>query len=170
MNESKADSTKSYVAYDLETSGFFDDGGEFVEIGAVRVEDGEVTGEFSELCALEGPMDPTASRINHITDEMLEGRRPRSEVFSDFCDFVGDLPVLGFNNHHFDDEFIDREAARAGKPSPTENGSLDVRVILGNHGSLAKWCDTYKIENDEAHRALSDAHATRQLFGAARQK
>lgn len=115
-------------------------------------------------------MDPGASKVNHITDEMLEDKRARAEVFADFCDFVGDLPVLGFNNHHFDDEFIDREAARTGRTSPTENGTLDARVVLGNHGSLAKWCKDFGITNDEAHRALSDAHATRKLFEKAKER
>ena len=158
---------RTYVAYDLETSGFMNGGGEMVEIGAVRFVDGEPDERFDELCALEGKMNPEASRVNHITDEMLAGCRPRAEVFADFCAFVGDLPIVGFNNHHFDDPFIEREAERTGLGSPVANGSHDVRVLLGGHGSLARWCEEFGLVNDEAHRAWADAEVTGRLFGRA---
>lgn len=154
----------SYVAYDLETSDYFPKG-EIVEFGAVKVEDGQVTDEFSELCALNGRMNPKASETNHITNTMLVGKRPLSEVFADFCEFVGTLPLVGFNNQHFDDLFINREAERAGTKSPIDNGSHDAMLMHGR-ATLASCCDEYGIENDEAHRALSDARATRLLYDA----
>lgn len=156
----------SYVAYDLETSDYFPKG-EIVEFGAIKVVDGQVTGEFSELCALDGRMNPKASEANHINDAMLEGKRPLSEVFADFCEFVGELPLVGFNIQHFDDLFIAREAKRAGTKNPVDNGSHDVMLLHGR-ATLASCCDEYGIENNEAHRALSDARATRLLYDAIR--
>ena len=167
MNNNEMDTYKlpnSFVAYDLETSDFMNGGGEMVEIGAVRFVDGEPDERFSELCALEGRMNPKATEVNHITDEMLEGCRPRAEVFADFCHFVGGLPLVGFNNHDFDDPFVDREAERTGLGSPVANGSHDVRVLLGGRGSLAKWCRELRLVNDEAHRAWSDAEVTGRIF------
>ena len=158
----------SYVAYDLETSGFFPDG-EIVEFGAVRVIDGEVTGEFSELCALDGRMNLTASEKNHITDAMLVGKRPLAEVFADFIAFVGALPLVGFNNHSFDDLFIKREVERSGLTNPLEKRTYDTMTLHGRQ-TLEKCCEEYGIDNDEAHRALSDARATRLLYEALRLK
>lgn len=156
----------SYVAYDLETSDYFPRG-EIVEFGAVKVEDGRVTGEFSELCALEGKMNPKASATNHITDAMLVGKRSLSKVFTDFCAFVDSLPLVGFNNKRFDDLFIGREAERAGCRNPVDNGSRDVMLMHGR-ASLASCCQEYGIVNDEAHRALSDACVTHILYDAIR--
>lgn len=156
----------SYVAYDLETSDFFPQG-EIVEFGAVRVEDGQVTGEFSELCALDGEMNPRASEANRITDDMLAGKRPLAKVFADFCEFVDLLPLVGFNNQRFDNLFIAREAERSGIKNPLDNGSHDAMLMHGR-ATLASCCDEYGIENNEAHRALSDAHATRLLYDAIR--
>ena len=156
----------SYVAYDLETSDYFPRG-EIVEFGAVKVEDGRVTGEFSELCALKGKMNPKASATNHITDAMLVGKRSLSKVFTDFCTFVDSLPLVGFNNKRFDDLFIGREAERADCRNPVDNGSHDVMLMHGR-ASLASCCDEYGIVNDEAHRALSDARVTHILYDAIR--
>lgn len=156
----------SYVAYDLETSDYFPRG-EIVEFGAIRVVDGQVTGEFSELCAIDGGMNPKASEANGITDDMLVGKRSLAEVFADFCEFVEPFPLVGFNNQRFDDLFIAREAGRAGIKSPLENGSHDVMLMHGR-ATLASCCDEYGIVNDEAHRALSDARATRLLYDAVR--
>lgn len=152
----------SYVAYDLETSDYFPKG-EIIEFGAVKVEDGLVTDEFSELCALNGRINPKASEANHITDAMLIGKRSLSEVFIDFCEFIGQLPLVGFNNQRFDDLFIAREAKRARIKNPIDNGSYDAMLMHGR-ATLASCCEEYGIENDEAHRALSDARATRLLY------
>lgn len=163
----------SYVVYDLETSTKFEEGGEIVEFGAVKVIDGMlVEPPFHELCALDGRMDPEATIRNHITDDMLVGRRPLAEVFRRFVAFVGGLPLIGYNSASFDDLFINREAKRAGIESPVDDRSHDVMVDL--HGtkdptklrrfSLAKDCETYGIVNETAHRALSDAKATQELF------
>lgn len=137
----------SFVAYDLETSGFLRNGGEIVEIGAVKFEDGQVTGKFSELCALDGKMSSGASKVNHITDDMLVGKRPLAEVFVDFCEFVGALPLVGFNNQSFDNTFIEREAERAEITNPLNNGSHDVMLMHGR-ATLKDCCDEYGIEND----------------------
>lgn len=156
----------SYVAYDLETSGFFPKG-EIVEFGAVRVEDGAVTGEFQELCRLGVPMDPRAAAVNHITDEMLDGSRSLTDVFRDFVEFVGTLPLVGYNNRRFDDQFIAREVARTGSADPLSNGSHDVMALHGRQ-SLARCCEEFGVVNDEAHRALSDARATAMIFSKLR--
>ena len=154
----------SYVAYDLETSDRYPRG-EIVEFGAVRVEDGRITGEFSELCALDGRMNRYASKVNHITDAMLVGRRPLAEVFADFCKFVGNLPMLGFNNWSFDDNFIDRVAERIDISSPVGNGSYDVMRLHGR-AKLESCCKEYGIVIEDAHRALADARATQLLYEA----
>ena len=166
----------SYVVYDLETSGFFDEGGEIVEFGAVKVEDGFITSEFSELCALDGTMNPDANKVNGITDDMLVGRRPLPDVFSDFVSFVDGLPLIGYNSSFFDDLFVNREAVRTGIGSPVNECARDIKADL--HGtkdenklkrySLRTDCLEYGIVNDEAHRALSDSRASQELFEAMR--
>lgn len=156
----------SYVAYDLETSSFYP-AGEIVEFGAVKVVEGRDTDEFSELCSLDGKMNPNASAVNGITDEMLIGKRSLHDVFADFVTFVGDLPLVGFNNVHFDDLFIKRAASKAGLTNPLENGSHDAMLMHGR-ASLDSCCKEFGIHNDDAHRALSDARATHQLFEALR--
>ena len=161
---------RSYVAYDLETSGFFYDGGEIVEIGAVKVIDGKPTDQFSELCSLDGTMNPAAAAKNHITDSMLVGARTLKEVFADFVEFIGDLPLVGFNNKRFDDLFVKRECERHGIRDVTTPETHDAQKMHGGNPSLQSCCEEFGIVNNDAHRALSDAVATQELFENLRYK
>lgn len=154
----------SYVVYDLETSSFYPEG-EIVEFGAIKVVDGRPVEKFSEMCALKGCMNPRATAVNHITDSMLRGKRSLRVVFRCFTRFVGILPLVGFNNHSFDDLFIKREIGRAGGRNILANGSYDVMLMHGR-ATLAKCCEEYGIENDGAHRAVNDARVTYLLYEA----
>lgn len=159
----------SYVSYDLETTGLGTNA-MIIEIGAVRVFDGYEDERFSTFVALpEGArISAGAFAVNHITPDMLEGAPSMDEAFRAFSAFVGELPLVGQNVIAFDNRFIDREAARMGLPSPTENGAFDTMILygelVGRPRSLAAICEHYGVENEEAHRAWSDARATSDCY------
>jgi|GEM_PF-1128639 len=159
----------SYVSYDLETTGLGANA-HIIEVGAIRVFDGYEDERFSTFVSL-----PTGARIgagafevNHITPAMLEGAPSMDEAFRAFSAFVGELPLVGQNVIAFDNRFIDREAARMGLRSPTENGSFDTMILygelVGRPRSLAAICEHYGVDNEEAHRAWSDARATSDCY------
>ena len=164
-----SDLPTSFVSYDLETTGLGANA-MIIEIGAVRVFDGCEDERFSTFVALPkgGRIGAGAFAVNHITSGMLEGAPSMNEALRAFSAFVGGLPLVGQNVIAFDNRFIDREAARMGLPSPTENGTFDTMVLygelVGRPRSLAAICEHYGVENEEAHRAWSDARATSDCY------
>ena len=61
-----------YVVFDLETTGISCEKDRIVEISAVKVVNGKVVEEFSELVNPECKIPYYASRVNGITDEMVK--------------------------------------------------------------------------------------------------
>ena len=71
----------SFVAFDIETSGTFgaakgDAPSEITEIGAVKVENGEIVSRFTSLCNPGRKITPIATKVTHITDAMVASEPP----------------------------------------------------------------------------------------------
>ena len=167
----------SFVAFDLETTGFSDIDS-IIEIGAVRVVGGVVqeTAEFT-FQELVYPMDgksvkPEITALTGITDAEVRKARPIGEVLPDFMRFVGDNILLGFNCMSFDSRFM----TRAGRYTNIiiTNPYFDVMHYasefkyklgyLSSKVALGELAHTLNIENPRAHRALADAITTARVF------
>ena len=165
------DLPRSYVCYDLETTGL-GAAAHVIEIGAVRVFDGWEDERLSTFVALPAGarIEPGAQAVHHISEAMLAGAPSQREAYEMFSEFVGELPLVGQNIVSFDNGFIDRMAARANMRSVVENGSFDTmliyRELVGRPANLAAICAHYGIENDQAHRAWADARATSDCYQA----
>ena len=69
-----------YVLYDLETTGTSSTYDEVIEISAVKVRNGNIVDEFSELVN-PGRLIPYAdSMVNNISDDMVAGAPSFAEV------------------------------------------------------------------------------------------
>lgn len=159
-------SGKCYVVFDLETTGLDADRDRIVEIGAVRVAGGEITGQtFHSLIDPKIKMPPESSAVNHITDDMLKGQPYIKPVLADFLKFVGD-DILVAHNGGFDAAFLDNACARCGFEAPAkyfDTMRLSVYWPKLKNRKLATFLKAAGIENDGEHRALSDATATAKL-------
>ena len=167
----------SFVAFDLETTGFSDIDS-IIEIGAIRVVGGVVqeTAEFT-FQELVYPMDgksvkPEITALTGITDAEVRKARPIGEVLPDFMRFVGDNILLGFNCMSFDSRFM----TRAGRYTNIiiTNPYFDVMHyasafkdklgLSSKKVSLGELSQMLDIENPRAHRALADAVTTARVF------
>lgn len=159
----------SYVCYDLETTGL-GPSSQIIEIGAVRVVDRYEDERFDTFVALDkgAHIEPGAQRVNHITEDMLQGAPTIEEAYQRFRDFVGDFALVGQNIHGFDNAFVERAARRAQLPSVVSNGWYDTmllyRKFVGRPADLGSICRHYGIQNEEAHRAWADARATSDCY------
>lgn len=158
----------SYVAFDLETTGLNPVDDEIVEIGAVLVENGEITKEFHQLVNPGCSMPPDASAVNHITDDMLSGQPCIHQVLPAFLSFVGDN-VLAAHNAAFDIKFIAQACMRNRFRIPV--GAFDTMTLArywpeAEDKKLISLCDAAGIEIKFAHRALDDARAVVGLVSA----
>ena len=158
---------KSYIAFDLETTGLSPQEHEIIEIGALKVREGKVVDRFMEFVHPDKPITPMITNITHITNDMVAGARSCPEVIHDFLSFCEDDVLIG-HNVMFDYSFVKCSADREGLTF--EKMGIDTLKIAKKvhpeleSKSLSALCEHYKIENKAAHRAYFDALATAKLY------
>lgn len=158
---------KSYIAFDLETTGLSPQEHEIIEIGALKVREGKVVDRFMEFVHPDKPITPMITNITHITNDMVAGARSCPEVIHDFLSFCEDDVLIG-HNVMFDYSFVKCSAVREGLTF--EKMGIDTLKIAKKvhpeleSKSLSALCEHYKIENKAAHRAYFDALATAKLY------
>ena len=155
-----------FVVFDLETTGLSPSNDKIVEIGAVRVENGKITERYQRFINPEIPMPPAATKVNHITDEMLNGYPPIKLVLPHFLKFVGN-DILAAHNARFDAHFLRAACTEYKLDLPKEffdTMSLSVYWPDLKDKKLESFLAAAGIKNKEAHRALEDAEATAELI------
>lgn len=158
---------KSYIAFDLETTGLSPQEHEIIEIGALKVREGKVVDRFMEFVHPDKPITPMITNITNITNDMVAGARSCPEVIHDFLSFCEDDVLIG-HNVMFDYSFVKCSAVREGLTFE-KWGSDTLKIARKVHKdfeskSLGALCDYYHIENPAAHRAYYDALATAKLY------
>ena len=109
MNYVKANSV---VILDFETTGLSPDNGDrAIEIGAVRIENGEITDRFQELMNPGRRISSFIEDYTGITNNMLRTASSCSDVMARFAQFIGDDNLVA-HNASFDKRFLDAEFAR----------------------------------------------------------
>ncbi|WP_122643713.1 3'-5' exonuclease [Luxibacter massiliensis] len=158
---------KSYIAFDLETTGLNPEQNEIIEIGALKVREGKVAERFMEFIRPTGQISPEVEELTGITNEMVEGAGTRSEIIPRFIEFCGEDILIG-HNISFDYSFMKISALAEGLQF--EKSGIDtLRIARKVHKnmeskSLGSLCSYYQIENQSAHRAYHDALATAKLY------
>lgn len=169
LGERKTLYVPDYVVFDLETTGISAAYDQVVEISAVKVEGGVVTGEFSTLVNPLMPIPYAASQVNGITDDMVAGSPLFMQALGEFLDFAGDRVLVGHNIHSFDMRFIYRDARKFWNLIP-DNDYIDTlqmaRQVLPKlrHHRLVDLAEHYGISAAGAHRALADCRMNQQVF------
>ena len=64
---------KSYVAFDIETTGLSPEHNEIIEIGALKVREGKVVDRFIRFIEPEAGIPPMITQLTGITNDMVEG-------------------------------------------------------------------------------------------------
>lgn len=160
-------SVDEYVCFDIETNKFGNDL-EIVEIGAVRIKNGQSIAEFSQLVRPAHGMSESASKKNGITDAMLEDCPSIGEVLPSFRDFIDNSVLVVYNSSFY--IFHTKRIFADMFGLPFDNSHIDAMALsksilpcLDNH-RLETVSNYFGIHNDQAHRALSDAICTAQLY------
>lgn len=163
---SKERNFNRFVAFDFETTGL-EAAAQIIEIGAVKVEYGEVTAVFSQLVDPGVPIPYVVQQLTGITDEMVAGMPRIADIIDAFADFIGDLPLVA-HNARFDMRFLQRDALAAGRTlcSPVVDTLSLARKTWYKLPSykLTFLTDYFCIAQPEAHRAWCDARAAAMLY------
>lgn len=161
-----------YTTLDFETTGLSPNYDQIVEIGACKVENGEIIDQFHQYVDPGIPMPSDASAVNHITDQMLAGQPKIYEVLPALLNFIGD-DILVCHNARFDVSFLAQACMRYGFVCPSSCfDSMDLIAVWPDLKSrkLSCFLDAAGIENKNAHSAIGDAEALAYLMIISLQK
>lgn len=156
-----------FVAADVETTGLSAaDGHRVCEVALLRFLRGAVIDSFVSLVNPLRPIDPGASAVNGITDEMVAGAPTFPDILPRILDFLADDPLV-FHNAPFDLSFLRSEARLAGGTWPG-NRVIDTLSLARRTGrfrshSLSHICRELGI-GCAFHRAEADAWAAGKLL------
>ncbi len=158
---------KSYVAFDLETTGLSVEDNCIIEIGALKVRDGVVADRFMTFVCPKEPVSKRITEITGITGEMVEDAPSPEVVIKKFVEFCEDDILIG-HNLMFDFAFTAKCAKSFGLKF--DHKGIDTLKIARHvcsdmpSKSLGNLCEHFGIVNSSAHRAYHDALATAKLY------
>jgi len=163
--------SSTYVVFDTETTGFNAAGeDQMIEIGAVKIKDGNIIDRFDELINPNRPIPQKIKELTCITDEMVKDCDNEEEVTKRFLEWTGNLPMVA-HNAKFDISFLEMAMKKynLGEFKNTVIDTLELsRVIdqgFARHG-LSALVKRYDVpwDEDAHHRADYDAEGTALVF------
>jgi DNA polymerase-3 subunit epsilon len=157
------------IVLDFETTGMSPDYGDrAIEVGAVKLEQGEVVDRFQRLMNPGMRVSGFIEDFTGITNAMLKKAPPCGEVMDEFACFIGNSNLVA-HNASFDRRFLDAECCRISKKYTGEFACsmLAARRMYPdapNH-KLGTLVEYNHLPNDGTfHRALADAEMTAFLW------
>ncbi|MFS0555584.1 ATP-dependent DNA helicase DinG [Brevibacillus sp. 179-C9.3 HS] len=157
------------LVVDFETTGSHPrQGDSIIQIGAVAIDDGQITESFSTLIHPGQDIPPFITQLTGITNEMVADAPSLEEVFPDFLRLLDGRAFVA-HNASFDLQFL-QEALLSQGYYAFDGYVFDTvelsRVLLPMQNSyrLGELASELEIEHDNPHQADSDALATAQLF------
>ncbi|MDP6538830.1 MAG: exonuclease domain-containing protein [Planctomycetota bacterium] len=152
--------TEPIVILDTETANF-SGAPHLLELGAVRVRDGEIVDQFESLVCPEVEIDPQASEIHGIEEDDVRAAPGAQEVLAEFTSWAGEA-TLAAHNAAFDARVLAYEYARW-RLTPPPGAFVDSLVLARRalpdapDHKLDTLVELLDLEDGPRHRALADA-------------
>ena len=158
---------EDYIAFDLE---FNQHEGQthLIQVSAVRFRDGQEIDTYDSYVHTNVPLKSFINGLTGITAETLKDAPPVEKVIKDFQNFVGSLPMVGYN------------AAKSDLPILAEHGldySKQYKVDLYDEAFERRSSDLHGIANlklqtvasflgfqGQSHNSLEDARMTARVY------
>ncbi len=162
---------ETIILLDFETSGLSPDYGDrAIEIGAVKLREGQVIDRFQSLMNSGVRINSFIENYTGITNQMVQDAPKTAEVMQEFAGFIGTTPLVA-HNASFDRRFLDAEFKRVDRQRKQDFGCsmLTARRIYPdapNHKleTLVRYKNLLTVGT--FHRALADAEMTAHLWVA----
>jgi len=154
---------RTFVAIDVETTGLEAGTDEIIEVAAVKFTGDTVLETFQKLVKPHHSLPLKIARLTNISDEMLADAPRFSEVAPELVRFVKSYPLVG-HSVGFDLKMLQAQGMRCPQPA---YDTFDLATLLMPRSPayrLSALAAAIGITHEEAHRALADADATRQVF------
>lgn len=162
---------QTYVVFDFETTGFNAGGADsIIEIGAVKMCNGEILEKYDELIKPPQPLKQTITDVTSITNEMLLDKDNEENAVRRFIEWFGDCPMVA-HNAKFDVSFLEMayQKYHFGEFKNTVIDTLELSRTLDNtyaRHSLSAIIKRYDVpwDEDHHHRGDYDAEGTALVF------
>ncbi len=158
----------NFIAFDLETTGTLAGIDRICEIGAVKFVNGEPEDIYSTLVDPRMSIPEGASRVNGITDDMVEGKPFIEDCLESFTKFCGGDPLVA-HNASFDFQFFLNDYKNYEELAPSgyvfDTLSLAKRIVPGlSNYRLGTVAQHLKFKFGTLHRAHEDAELCGKVF------
>ena len=156
------------VVFDIETTGLDPETCEITEIGAVKVEYGEITERFASFAKPKSPIPADVQALTNITNEMVAHAPQIEDVIIDFYEWTRDCIISGYNVIGFDLKFVKKVGNRLGLMF--DNTVIDTMIVVRqsklrtSNYKLGTVVKALGLTLNDAHRAFNDAYATAQVL------
>lgn len=158
---------KSLCFVDLETSGLNASFNRIIEIGILKVIDGELVKEFKSLVNPQTYIDPFIENMTGINPQALEHAPTFSEI-KDEISYILEDSVFVAHNVRFDYGFLRNEFKRAGvKYSSKHFCTVKLaRLLYPNQKryNLDSIIENFNIKCESRHRAFDDAKVLWEFY------
>ena len=160
---------REYISFDLEFNKHKDQT-HLIQVSAVHFKEGEEVGAFDSYVYTDVPLKSFINGLTGITSDTLKGAPKVEEVLQQFQEFVGNLPLIGYN------------AAKSDLPILLEHGfdySHQYLVDVYNEALERRSSDLHGIANlklqtvavflgfkGQSHNSLEDARMTARVYEA----
>ena len=161
------DPNQIYVVVDVETTGGRAGNHRMTEIGAVKIQNGEIIDEFQSLLNPERSIPAFITKLTGITNDMVKDAPLFADIADSFSKFMGDA-IFAAHNVNFDYGFVKAEYGRIGQtfrhPKICTCASMRKHYPGYRSYSLKNLCSEFQISLESHHRALCDAKAAAELL------
>ena len=154
---------QAYVSLDLETTGLDADRDKIIQIGAVKFQGDQVVGTFDTFVNPGRGIPDFVQRLTGIRPEQVSRAPFFSSVSQDLETFLEGHPIIG-HNISFDLRFLETHGLPLANPGYDTWDLASFLLPRNPEYNLVYLAKQFGIAHHNAHRAIDDADATRQLF------
>lgn len=106
IDENKQGIATKYCVFEIETTGLDVNKDKIIEIGAVKLKNGEIVDTFSEYVNPKNHILESVSNIVGIDDKMVRNCDTIEKVLPKFIDFIGNSAFLVSHGEEYDYKFL----------------------------------------------------------------
>ncbi|MEG0367874.1 MAG: exonuclease domain-containing protein [Coprobacillus sp.] len=154
---------QDYCVLDLETTGLSPINDMIIEVGILKIRDGQIVDKYTQLINPEREISYFITKLTGITNQMVQYMPPIYAIKYEVLDFIRDDIIIGHNTA-FDLSFIANKF-----DMDIENEYMDTvqfsRKVYPKmkHHRLTDMVELLDLSNNE-HRAIADCIATHELY------
>jgi len=175
-NETEAQTLKTYVVVDVETTGLCSTDDYIIEVGAIKVTAGQIVDTFQSYVNVNVLLSAPITALTGITNALLVKQgKPLNSVMDELLVFLEDLPIV-MHNTSFDTSFLNAALHKCGH-NRLVNNTRDTLVLAkkANRGFKSYKLKDLAVELDvdlvqvemygyKLHSSIGDCYLTHLVF------